>query len=251
MAERSGCHKAAHHPQDLEDDITVLYAKDERNALRERRADVSKRYADGYSFCIYCLENESKISYDMPVRNMEFEAARYREQVRRISAEHEKADYQNWDEYSSKFTKNDRLNLINMYELEHIESCRSQLKYALRLLQKDQNREAIYQEVQENPAYRELDQETGKMMAILLRDEKLEQYIEEQQEDERKETFNMCKALDDMRQEAMERGEGKGEDRFARLTNFLLTDERLEDLRHAIDNQATRQKLYREYHILN
>ncbi len=290
-------------PQDLEDDSPVLYAKDEKNGLRERRTDVSKRYVNGYSFCIYCLENESKISYDMPVRNMEFEAARYREQLRKIAAGHEKTDYQNWDEFSCEFIKSDRLqpvimlvlywsrkpwdgarnltemleipeedreriapflqnyrlNLINMYELEHIDSCQSQLKYALLLLQKDQSREAIYREVQENPAYRELDQETGRMMAVLLRDEKLEQYIEEQQEDERKETFNMCKALDDMRQEAMERGieqgieRGKstGENCFARLTNFLLTDGRMEDLHRAIGNPATRQELYREYHILS
>ncbi|MCD8361652.1 MAG: hypothetical protein LUC98_01615 [Lachnospiraceae bacterium] len=271
---------------------------------------MSKRCANGYSYCIYCLENESKVSYAMPVRNMEFEATRYREQLRRIAAGHEQADYKSWDEFSSEFTKNDRLqpvimlvlywsrkpwdgarsltemldipdrdreqiapflqnyrlNLINMYELEHIESCQSPLKYALRLLQKDQNREAIYQEVQENPAYRKLDQETGRMMAVLLRDKKLEQYIEKQQKDERKETFNMCKALDDMRQEAMkcgieqgisrgieqgiEQGKSVGENCFARLTNFLLTDGRLEDLRRAIDNPATRLELYQEYHIL-
>ena len=103
--------------QNLEDDSPVLYAKDERNNLRERRADVSKRCANGYSYCIYCLENESKVSYDMPVRNMEFEAARYREQLRRIKARHEKSDYQNWDEYGSKFTKSDLLQPVIMLVL--------------------------------------------------------------------------------------------------------------------------------------
>ncbi|MCD8195641.1 MAG: hypothetical protein LUE24_00470 [Lachnospiraceae bacterium] len=289
-------------PQNLENDSTVLYPKDRNGMSKERRADVSKRCSNGYSFCIYCLENESKISYIMPVRNMEFEAARYREQLREIAASHKKTDYKNWDEYSSEFTKDDRLqpvimlilywsrkpwdgarnltemldiskedreqlapflqncrlNLINMYDLQNVDTCRSQLKYVLRLLKKDQNREALYREVQEDPVYRNLKPETGRMMAVLLRDDALQQYIEDREEDG-KETFNMCKALDDMRQEAMERGISKGmnrgkavgEDLFARLTGSLLQDGRLDDLHLAVGDPDARQALYREYHILN
>ncbi|MCD8242109.1 MAG: hypothetical protein LUD73_07040 [Lachnospiraceae bacterium] len=71
----------------------------------------------------------------------------------------------------------------------------------------------------------------------------------------------MCKALDDMRQEAMERGikqgieqgiergEMRGEYRFAQLTNLLLTDGRMDDLYHAITNPTARHELYREYQI--
>ncbi|MCD8363419.1 MAG: hypothetical protein LUC98_10795, partial [Lachnospiraceae bacterium] len=128
----------------------------------------------------------------------------------------------------------------------------------LRLLQKDQNRAALYQEVQKEPAYKRLDQETGRMIAVLLRDDALQQYIEDQGEDG-KETFNMCKALDDMRQEAIERGisqgmnRGKavGEDLFARLTGSLLQDGRLDDLHLAVGDPDARQALYREYHILS
>ncbi|MCD8363037.1 MAG: hypothetical protein LUC98_08775, partial [Lachnospiraceae bacterium] len=140
----------------------------------------------------------------------------------------------------------------------------------LRLLQKDQNRAALYQEVQEEPAYKRLDQETGRMIAVLLRDDALQQYIEDQEEDG-KETFNMCKALDDMRQEAIERGisegmergisEGMnqgmnrgravGEDLFARLTGSLLQDGRMDDLHRAVRDPDIRQDLYREYHMLS
>ncbi|MCC8163117.1 MAG: hypothetical protein LIO86_08135 [Lachnospiraceae bacterium] len=293
-------------PQNLENDSTVLYPKDRKGMSKERRADVSKRCSNGYSFCIYCLENESKISYIMPVRNMEFEAARYREQLREIAAGHKKSDYKNWDEYSSEFTKDDRLqpvimlilywsrkpwdgarnltemldiseedkkqlapflqnyslNLINMYDLKNVDACRSPLKYILRLLQKDQDKAALYQEVQEEPAYKRLDQETGRMIAVLLRDDALQQYIENREEDG-KEAFNMCKALDDMRQEAMERGisEGMnqginrgravGEGLFARLTGSLLQDGRMDDLHHAVRDPDIRQDLYREYHMLS
>ncbi|MCC8128322.1 MAG: hypothetical protein LIO51_00050, partial [Clostridiales bacterium] len=118
-----------------------------------------------------------------------------------------------------------------------------------------------------DPAYRELDRETGKAIATLLRDEKLVQYIEKQKEEG--ETFSMCKALDDMRQEAMEqgiergitqgikqgisqgieRGKKTGEDCFARLTGSLLTDGRMDDLHRAISNPAVRRELYQEYQI--
>lgn len=94
------------------------------------------------------------------------------------------------------FLQNYRLNLINMYELEHVEASQRRLIYILRLLKKDQRREEIYQEVQEDPACRKLNRETGRAMAVLLRDEKLGQYIEERKE--KGETFSMCKALDDM-----------------------------------------------------
>lgn len=291
-------------PQELESGSTVLYPKDGKDERRERRNDVSKRCSNGYSFCIYCLENESKINYIMPVRNMEFEAACYREQLREIDAGHENSDFRNWSEFSSKFTKEDRLqpvimlvlywarkpwdgarslmemldisekektrlspflqnyrlNLINMYDLKHADACRSQLKYVLRLLQRDQSREAVYREIQENPEYGELDEETGRVMAVLLGDKELEHCIKEQKEDG-KGTFNMCKALDDMKKEAMQRGieqgiergieQGKatGEDSFAQLTGILLRDGRMEDLQHAIGNRTVRQELYREYRI--
>lgn len=47
----------------------------------------------------------------------------------------------------------------------------------------------------------------------------------------------------------IEQGEVRGEDRFARLTNLLLADERMDDLHLAITNPATRRELYREYQI--
>ncbi|MCD8179367.1 MAG: hypothetical protein LUE98_18990, partial [Tannerellaceae bacterium] len=100
--------------------------------------------------------------------------------------------------------------------------------------------------------YGELDEETGRVMAVLLGDKELEHCIEEQKEDG-KGTFNMCKALDDMKKEAMQRGieQGKatGEDSFAQLTGILLRDGRMEDLQHAIGNRTVRQELYREYRI--
>lgn len=62
-------------------------------------------------------------------------------------------------------------------------------------------------------------------------------------------TVNMCKALDDLWKDAETFGEKKGELCFARLTECLLGDARLEDLKKAISNPAFRNKMYQEYGI--
>lgn len=96
-------------PENLEDVGQVIYPQDHRGAKHELRNDVSKRCRNGHTYQIYCLENETKVSYVMPVRGMLYEAGRYMEQVKEIHAGHEKTDYQDWGEYSSGFTREDRV----------------------------------------------------------------------------------------------------------------------------------------------
>lgn len=283
--------RQAVHPEELTEAGTVLYPEDHRGKRRERRNDVSKRCGNGSTYQIFCLENESKINYIMPVRGMEYEAGRYREQIRKIAAGHRDNDYHDWGERSSGFTRTDRLhpivtlilywrrepwdgaknlidmldmdaserralapflqdyklNLVNMYDLKDTRPCNSQLKYILRLLQLDDNREAMYEEIRSDSAYRQLQPDTGKVISALLGDEKLRKCINEQNIEGG--TINMCKALDDMWKDAETRGLKKGENYFARLTEHLLTDARLEDLKKAIENPVFRNELYREYGI--
>ena len=226
---------------DLSEAGEVIYTKDSDGKMHERRNDVSKCCRNGDTYQIFCLENESKVSYIMPVRVLEYEAGRYMEQIRRISASHKKKDYRDWNELSSGFTREDRLhpvitlvlywrrepwdgaksilemldlsesdknsltvflqdyrlNLINMYELSGLESCDGQLKHVLKLLQLDQDKNAIYTEVSENPEYRSLKPETGKVIAALLGNERVSWSVEEQLK-KKGDTVNMCKALDDL-----------------------------------------------------
>ncbi len=235
-------------PNELEDNESVQYLPDHHGQLKERRNDVCKRCKSGTSYRIFCLENENKISYIMPVRGMEYEAGQYREQIRKTGSLHTKTDYKNWNELSSRFTKTDRLypvitlvlywcreswdgpktlvemldmtdkertqlapflqdyklNLVNMYELTGADTCESQLKYVLKILQSDKNKELLYQEVTENPEYQVLSPEAGKVIGILLGDDKLRELAEAQQK--KGEVFNMCQALDDLRTEGRNEG---------------------------------------------
>lgn len=145
------------------------------------------------------------------------------------------------------FLQNYKLNLINMYDLKNTDSCDSQLKYILKLLQLDNDKKAMYEEITQDSAYRQLHPDTGKVLSVLLGNKKLETYIEEQCT--KGGTVNMCKALDDLWKDAETFGEKKGELCFARLTECLLSDARLEDLKKAISNPAFRNKMYQEYGI--
>lgn len=55
----------------------------------------------------------------------------------------------------------------------------------------------------------------------------------------------MCKIFDELRTE----GRTEGENNFARLTEYLLKDSRIQDLQKAIKNIEFRRQLYHEYHI--
>lgn len=96
-------------PEQLEDKESVMYPQNHRGEILERRNDVSKKCKNGSTYQIFCLENESKIDYTMPVRGMEYEASRYREQIKVIAEDHRKKEYKNWSEFSSHFTKEDKL----------------------------------------------------------------------------------------------------------------------------------------------
>lgn len=63
----------------------------------------------------------------------------------------------------------------------------------------------------------------------------------------------MCKALDDLYNDGVNQGKSQGlelgEDCFAALSEKLLADFRMEDLRAAIKNKEYRNRLYQEYRI--
>lgn len=278
-------------PEELTEAGTVLYPQNHRGKRQERRNDVSKCCKNGSTYQIFCLENETKVNYVMPVRGMEYEASRYREQVRQIAEKHEKNDYHDWNEQSSGFARTDKLypivtlvlywkrepwdgakslvdmldmndaerqalapflqdyklNLINMYDLKNTESCDSQLKYILKLLQLDNDRKAMYEEILSDPTYQKLAQDTGKVISTLLGDKKLGKCIEKLSL--KGGTVNMCKALDDLWKDAETQGLKKGENCFVQLTEYLLGDARLEDLKKAVGSPSFRNRLYQEYGI--
>ncbi len=74
--------------------------------------DVTKLY-DGlekFNLCIYGMENQDKIDYTVPLRNMFYDCAAYLMQVDFIKHENDKInDYADSGEFLSKFQKNDKI----------------------------------------------------------------------------------------------------------------------------------------------
>lgn len=280
-------------PERLEDKESVMYPANHHGELLERRNDVSKRYRNGTSYQIFCLENESKIDYTMPVRGMEYEAGRYHEQVKEIAKKHRKEDYQNFSEFSSHFTKEDKLypvitivlywsrepwdgakslvdmlnisetekqalepflqnyklNLVNMYELKDNGICKGQLKYILRLLHLDKDKKAMYEEVKSDPGYKKLKPETGKVLSALLGSREIGRRIELQKQQEGE--IDMCKALEDLWNDAVAEGEEKGKleerSRINKLFFYLAGEKRYGDIERAAQDMEYQDQLFARY----
>ena len=63
------------------------------------------------------------------------------------------------------------------------------------------------------------------------------------------EVAKMCRELEKWSMEERQEGQRKGEDNLAKLLKLLKADGRLHDLDLAIEDEAARKALYKEYHI--
>ena len=62
------------------------------------------------TYLVLGIENQSRVHYAMPIRNMLYDVLQYEKQVRELAAKHrQNRDAENADEYLSGLTKDDRL----------------------------------------------------------------------------------------------------------------------------------------------
>lgn len=140
-----------------------------------------------------------------------------------------------------------------MYELSENETCKGQLKYILRLLKLDQDKKAIYAEVSKNPGYKNLKLDTGDVPAALLGSEKIKKCVEEQRK-KKGETFDVCKALDDLWKDAEHQGMERGITQGIRIFILDNLEENISKERIILKlqrrfelNEETAKRYYREY----
>ncbi len=107
-------------PEQLTDLDTAQYVlpyqegEQEKTEATQKYRDVLKALAvktDAHcTYLVLGIENQSKVHYAMPVRNMLYDALQYEKQVRNLAAQHRrKHDAATSDEYLSGMTKKDRL----------------------------------------------------------------------------------------------------------------------------------------------
>ena len=97
-------------PTETETDILV---KDKNEKIKEvqRHRDIVMKWKKGIELVILACENQQKIHYAMPVRNMLYDSLTYTEQIRRLH-EFQKTELgmpMTNDEFLSKFRKDDKI----------------------------------------------------------------------------------------------------------------------------------------------
>lgn len=209
-------------PEDLEEkDVTELALLQGLKGIEavEKIRDILKgccvKTANGITYLIIGIENQSDTHYAMAVRNMLYDALNYSSQVSSFAKTHKKKKDITGSEFLSGFTKEDKL--------EHALAERG-------------NR-------WENLSFE----------AIQLLNECLDAKIEMDESTE-KGVGNVCKGIEELaaKRELRGRAEGKaeGEDRLSRLVNLLCRQQRYAEIQLVTSDAAKREEYYREYGII-
>ncbi len=113
-------------PEKLREISPVTYedieSRDEKKPpkRRERRNDLAMRYMDGAIYRIFLGEAQNDIHYALPLRNLEYQAAVYRQQFEKIKKDHEKAkDYESYAEKASGLKKGEKLIPVHILWIYH------------------------------------------------------------------------------------------------------------------------------------
>lgn len=107
-------------PVDGESDI-IINDKGEKEQEIHRYRDITMRWKYGCNFTILACENQQKVHYAMPVRNMFYDSLSYVEQIKSLWKE-KKGKKVTPEEYLSRFCKEDKLfpviTIVMYYGLE-------------------------------------------------------------------------------------------------------------------------------------
>lgn len=247
-------------PKDLENmesESNVLLADKKKNQKSvQRYRDIVMRWNRGLDFVILASENQDKVHYAMPVRNMVYDGLVYTEQIDRIWKKHKKnKDKMTAEEFLSHFKKEDSLkpvltlvfyygtkpwdgsldlhgmlesrmnsreekilkkfipnyyiNLIDAERIPDLKAFHTDLQVIFGMLQYRNKKDEFVKYVSQNEKYfSRLDRDTYQAVQVFLSSEKkLYNIISIENE---KEEINMCKALDDLFAEGIEKGIAEG-----------------------------------------
>ena len=136
-----------------------------------------------------------------------------------------------------------RINLIAPGEMseEELELFTSNFREGMQFIKYSKDTEKLSQLVEENTAFETMDRKAVRVMEEMT-GMKIEKEVEE-------EKVNVCKGLRDLQEKERVEGIQIGAEHEQRLTKALLNDNRIDDLKRALDDSAFRQKLLEEYGI--
>ena len=100
-------------PTETESDI-LLEGKDGSIKSVQRHRDIVMNWKNGIRLVVLACENQARIHYAMPVRNMVYDGLSYTEQIKKMQkpGNHKPEQKMTRDEFLSGFCKGDRLNPV-------------------------------------------------------------------------------------------------------------------------------------------
>ena len=140
-----------------------------------------------------------------------------------------------------------RINLIAPGEMseEELEHFTSNFREVMQFIKYSKDTEKLSQLVKGNDAFETMDRKAVRVMEEMT-GMKIEKEVEE-------EKVNVCKAIQGIEEKGRIAGRSEGiqigAEHEQRLTKALLNDNRIDDLRRALDDPTFRQKLLEEYGI--
>lgn len=146
---------------------------------------------------------------------------------------------------------------------EDFSGFRTELREVFTALSYRRDKKGLYAAMTENPTFRKMDEETVKVLSVLLSAPRLweERKRHMSINEEREEEYDMCQAMKELLEDAkndgisrgmekgIERGIIQGQSSINRLVQMLLSDNRLEDLKRSVVDAAFQAQLLREYQI--
>ena len=175
---------------------------------------------------------------------------------------HELLDWTDIPEEWKELFLDYRMHLIEVQKIEDLELFHSDLKLLFGFLESKNNKEKLKGFLNENhDELLEVPQDLFMVMASLSNTRQLRELQKEQKSQEKGWKVNMCKAIDDMLEDSrndglrigIEKGrkEGKmeGEERINKLNFLLITENRLDDLKRAVQDKEFQNMLLKTYAI--
>ena len=174
---------------------------------------------------------------------------------------HGMLNFEGENEMFRKYTANYRMNLYTLEDLKE-EHFTTGLRDVIAMMKRSEDKEAMKAYCRENEnRFQEMEEETYDVISIMINHKKMDEYKEKNRTEGGK--VNMCRAFDEMMADSRrdgirigekrgerrgeKRGEKNGERKFAALAGRLMKDSRTADLERAVNSEAFRRKLYREY----
>lgn len=234
-------------PVDSEADILVT-DKDGKTRELQRYRDIVMQWKKGPLLAILGCENQAKIHYTMPVRNMIYDGLSYIEQMRKIWEEHknEAEVAMTSEEFLSKFLKTDKIypviTLVLYYGTERWDAS-TDLQKIFGMLKYRSNKTELINYMQKNKAYfRNVDEKTYQVIREFLHSERI---LKKEVSKKKEAKIDMCQALEELYNDGIQQGLNKK--LIEQVTKKLSKGKSVEEIAEALEETVeTIKKIIKE-----